>query len=214
MLSKEELYNLRRSYTKSELKVSSVNHNPFIQFEKWFDEAIKAEMLEPNAMVLSTVSIENKPSSRVLLLKKLDEKGFIFFTNYESRKGNEIANNPNASLLFYWDQLERQIRIEGIIEKITFEESDDYFQTRPYTSRIGAWASKQSQLLKSRTILVKDAAFLMAKYKSNVPLPPFWGGYRLIPTAIEFWQGRDSRLHDRIKYELIENEWQICRLYP
>jgi pyridoxamine 5'-phosphate oxidase len=191
-----------------------VNLNPFIQFEKWFDEAIKAEMLEPNAMVLSTVSNENKPSSRVLLLKKLDDKGFIFFTNYESRKGNEIANNPNASLLFYWDQLERQIRIEGIIEKITFEESDDYFQTRPYTSRIGAWASKQSQLLKSRTILVKDAAFLMAKYKTHVPLPPFWGGYRLIPTAIEFWQGRDSRLHDRIKYELIENEWQICRLYP
>jgi pyridoxamine 5'-phosphate oxidase len=214
MLSKEELYNLRRSYNKSELKESKVEKSPFDQFRKWFEDAINIRMLEPNAMILSTVSDDGQPSSRVLLLKKLDDRGFVFFTNYESRKGLEIEKNPRASILFYWDKMERQIRIEGSIEKISTEESNEYFQTRPYSSRLGAWASKQSQILTRRSHLVKEVAKLMIRHPINVPLPPFWGGYRLIPNAIEFWQGRDSRLHDRIKYELKDNEWTISRLYP
>lgn len=205
---------MRRDYSKAALTENSVDQNPFKQFDIWFNEAIGAEMLEPNAMVLSTSNIEGKPSSRVVLLKNFNELGFVFYTNYESRKANEIDENPNASLLFYWDKLERQIRIEGKIEKVSFEESNEYFQSRPYTSRIGAWASKQSNLLKSRFSLMKDVALLMAKYPKDVPLPPYWGGYRLKPTRFEFWQGRQSRLHDRIQFNFDGDTWKIQRLYP
>jgi pyridoxamine 5'-phosphate oxidase len=165
-------------------------------------------------MTLSTVSGDCKPSSRVVLLKQFDNSGFVFFTNYESQKGSDLANNPNACLLFFWDSLERQVRIEGTVEKIRPGESDDYFQTRPYTSRIGAWASVQSRQLSGRFELMKKVAVLMAKYPKNVPLPPFWGGYRLKPNSFEFWQGRESRLHDRVKYTLENTVWNVIRLYP
>jgi len=209
-----KLSDIRRDYTKESFSEKTALANPFEQFKIWFEEAVGAEMLEPNALVLSTVGKNMKPSSRVLLLKNVDERGFIFYTNYESRKGREIEENPNASILFYWDKLEKQVRIEGILEKITSEESYTYFQTRPYSSRLGAWASKQSEVLKSRFTLMRKVAELMIKYKNDVPLPPFWGGYRLIPDAFEFWQGRASRLHDRIKYSKNTTSWKIERLSP
>lgn len=210
----ESLDNLRRDYTMASFNENTALKNPFEQFKLWFDDAVNLPMMEPNAMVLSTVSTEGRPSSRVVLLKRYDENGFIFFTNYESRKGKELEQNPNASLLFYWDRLERQIRIEGVTEKITAEESDDYFQTRPYESRLGAWASKQSQVLPSRFTLIREVVKLLVKYPAKVPLPPFWGGYRLKPDMFEFWQGRPSRLHDRIRYIKDDGLWKVDRLYP
>mgnify|MGYP001390853569 CR=1 FL=1 len=210
----KNLQDIRTDYKKNKLDSNSVLLNPLEQMKIWLDNAINSEMLEPTAFVLSTVNSDSKPSSRVLLLKGIDEKGPIFYTNYKSRKGEELANNPNASMLFFWDALERQIRIEGKIEKLTYEESDKYFQTRPYTSRIGAWASKQSAVLNSRFTLLRKVASLMIKYPVHVPLPDFWGGYRLIPEYFEFWQGRESRLHDRIRFIKIEDNWKIDRLSP
>ncbi len=210
----KNLQDIRTDYKKSKLDNNSVNSNPLEQMKLWLDNAIKSEMLEPTAFVLSTVNSDNKPSSRVLLLKGIDEQGPIFYTNYNSRKGNEIESNPNASMLFFWDVLERQIRIEGKIEKLTYEESDKYFQTRPYTSKIGAWASKQSTVLHSRFTLLRKVASLMIKYPMHVPLPEFWGGYRMIPEYFEFWQGRESRLHDRIRFTKSDSSWQIDRLSP
>ena len=210
----DSLFQLRRDYTKGKFDETTASDSPFEQFKIWFQDAMDAGLTEPNAMIVSTVSKENKPSSRVLLIKKVDDKGFAFFTNYESRKGMEIENNPSGSILFYWDKVERQVRIEGRIEKVTPEESDEYFQTRPYESRLGAWASKQSQILTSRFKLLKEVAIIMSKYPVHVPLPPFWGGYRLVPEYFEFWQGRESRLHDRIVYEKINNSWNKMRLYP
>lgn len=210
----DKLSDIRRDYTKESFNEKSADANPFIQFKVWFQDAVDIEMLEPNAFVLSTVSAEGKPSSRVLLLKNVDERGFIFYSNYESRKGQEIDGNPNAAFLFYWDKLERQVRIEGKLEKVTFDESNTYFQTRPYASRLGAWASRQSEVLKNRFTLMRKVAELMVKYKTEVPLPPFWGGYRLIPDYFEFWQGRASRLHDRIAYRKHAEVWEKVRLYP
>ncbi|MCX7735948.1 MAG: pyridoxamine 5'-phosphate oxidase [Candidatus Kapabacteria bacterium] len=210
----ESLDNLRRDYTKDSFNEKTALKNPFEQFKVWFDDAVNYPMMEPNAMALSTVNSEGKPSSRIVLLKRYDENGFVFFTNYESRKGKELEKNPYASLLFYWDRLERQIRIEGITEKISNEESDDYFQSRPYESRLGAWASKQSEVLPSRFTLIREVAKLLVKYPAKVPLPPFWGGYRLKPDVFEFWQGRPSRLHDRIRYSKRGELWVIERLYP
>lgn len=210
----ESLDNLRRDYTKDSFNEKTALKNPFEQFKVWFDDAVNYPMMEPNAMALSTVNSEGKPSSRIVLLKRYDENGFVFFTNYESRKGKELEKNPYASLLFYWDRLERQIRIEGITEKISSEESDDYFQSRPYESRLGAWASKQSEVLPSRFTLIREVAKLLVKYPAKVPLPPFWGGYRLKPDIFEFWQGRPSRLHDRIRYSKRGELWVIERLYP
>lgn len=210
----EDVSQIRRDYKKNKLDEHSVPIEPFSFFDKWMQEALQGNFLEPTAFVLSTVSKDNKPSSRVLLLKGYDETGFMFYTNYTSKKGQDIESNDNVAMLFFWDQYERQIRIEGKVEKLTQEESNNYFQSRPYTSRIGAWASKQSQILKSRFTLIRAAAKYMLKYKTEVPLPEFWGGYKVKPVSIEFWQGRESRLHDRIKYIKNNDNWEIVRLYP
>ncbi|MGA2296196.1 MAG: pyridoxamine 5'-phosphate oxidase [FCB group bacterium] len=214
MEKKEDISALRRDYNKYSFNENSAVQNPFEQFQSWFRDAIDVEMLDPNAFALSTSTKDGKPSSRMLLLKHFDEKGFVFFTNYESRKGRELLENPQASILFFWDKLERQVRIQGKVEIITQKESDDYFQTRPYTSRLGAWASRQSEPLKSRFTLIRQVAQLMVKYPLNVPLPPYWGGYRLIPAEFEFWQGRLNRLHDRIQYIKEKDYWKLIRLYP
>ena len=208
------LSGMRRDYKKGSFNENIADDNPFRQFEKWFQEVLDAKILEPTAMTVATSSKDAKPSLRVVLLKKSDDRGFIFYTNYESRKGKEIEENPNASILFHWDFLERQIRIEGKIEKLPPEESVIYFNSRPYESRIGAWASKQSQKLSGRMSLMKDVALFMAKYPKDVPLPPYWGGYRLLPEYFEFWQGRESRLHDRICYQLNGDVWDKFRIYP
>lgn len=209
------IQSLRRDYTQGKFDESTAKDDPFEQFAEWFEEVLNAGFLEPNAMVVSTVNPEGIPSSRVVLLKKFDKRGFVFFTNYESQKGQEIEANPNVSLLFYWDKLERQIRINGKAEKISKEESEEYFITRPYLSKIGAWASKQSKPLKSRFTLMREVAKLTLKFPIEVPLPPFWGGYRVVPYYFEFWQGRPSRLHDRIAYILqADGTWKKTRLYP
>ncbi len=209
------LQSLRRDYTAGKLDETTAHDNPFEQFRIWFLEVLSQGFIEPNAMVLSTASKSGIPSSRVVLLKKFDERGFVFYTNYESQKGKELAENPYASLLFYWDKLERQIRINGKVEKTSVEESEEYFRTRPYLSRIGAWASKQSSPLRSRFTLMREVARLTLKYPVDVPLPPFWGGYRLVPNYFEFWQGRQSRLHDRIAYSIQpDGSWKKQRLYP
>jgi pyridoxamine 5'-phosphate oxidase len=203
-----------RDYGKSAQEEKLIINNPMDLFEKWFQQAKESNLLDYNAFVLSTVSKEGQPSSRVVLLKSYNKNGFVFFTNYESRKGRELSENPKASMLFFWPQLEKQIRVQGTTEKISPEESYEYFKTRPYTSRVGAWASKQSEPLSSRFHLLREVATIMMKNPNEVPLPPFWGGYRLIPNEIEFWRGRPSRLHDRFQYQQEVNGWQIKRLYP
>ena len=214
-MTKTELAALRENYTKGSLDVKDVATTPIEQFQEWFDEAVASQLLEPNAFLLSTVSNENKPSTRVLLLKGLDN-GFTFYTNYLSRKGTELAENPNACITFFWAELERQVRIEGLIEKVSAEESDTYFHSRPRGSQIGAWVSNQSMVIEHREILEEREKHLIEKFGNEpIPRPPHWGGYRLVPNYIEFWQGRPSRLHDRIAYTLLENgDWKIDRLSP
>jgi pyridoxamine 5'-phosphate oxidase len=214
MKSNFELQDIRQDYNKFKLEESSLKKNPFELFKIWMDEAISGDFYDPTAFALSTSDKKGKPSSRVLLLKGFNENGFVFYTNYESRKGTELSDNPYASMLFFWDKFERQIRIEGRIEKLTTEESDEYFQKRPLASKLGAWASEQSRVLKSRFTLMRKVARLMLKYPVHVPIPPHWGGYRLIPNQFEFWQGRPSRLHDRFQYKLSGNKWEINRLNP
>ena len=206
---------LRENYTKGSLEVSDVADTPIKQFQAWFDEAVASQLLEPNALLLSTVSNEGKPSARIVLLKGLDH-GFKFYTNYLSRKGTELIENPNACITFFWAELERQVRIGGTIEKVSAEESDEYFQSRPKGSQIGAWTSNQSMVIENREILEEREQHLIEKFGAeSIPRPPHWGGYRLVPNYIEFWQGRPSRLHDRIAYTLLENEnWKIERLSP
>ena len=208
------LQDIRRDYSKSKLDKKTIENDPFFQFDKWMKEALAGGFLEPPGFVLSTCGKNGMPSSRVLLLKEYDSNGFVFYSNYLSRKGNELEENPKASMLFYWDKFERQIRINGSVEKITREHSDAYFQRRPYTSRLGAWASEQSRELKSRFSLMRKVASLMVKYPKNVPLPDHWGGYRLIPEEFEFWQGRTSRLHDRFSFIKNGDKWEITRLAP
>ncbi len=210
----ENISDIRRDYKKYSLTRHSLDKNPFNFFKKWLEQAIEQDFYDPTSFALSTVGENGRPSSRMLLLKGYDENGFVFYTNYKGRKGLEIENNPFASMLFFWDKYERQIRIEGKIEKLSKEDSEKYFVTRPYTSKIGAWASKQSKILTSRGHLLKEAAMYMVKYPLNVPLPDTWGGYRLIPDEFEFWQGRESRMHDRFKYTLANDIWVINRLFP
>lgn len=210
-----DIFDLRREFTLKTLDEKDVLDNPIAQFGVWFDEAVRSNVLEPNAMILSTVGIDLKPSARVLLLKQVKEEGFVFFTNYESRKASQIAENPNASLTFIWHELERQIRVEGIIEKIPSKESDSYFESRPVASKLGAWASPQSQVIPNREYLEQLVMDFNARFKGiEIIRPDNWGGYILKPLLIEFWQGRKSRLHDRIQYCNIDGNWKIERLAP
>lgn len=207
------LADLRQTYDKNELLESHAAASPFDQFSSWFDEALAAEVPEPNAMTLATVDATGQPSARIVLVKGADERGFVFYTNYESRKGHDLAGNPRASLLFFWQPLERQIRIEGHIEKVTAEESDAYYKSRPLGSRIGAWASHQSQPV-TREALEATTREFEQRYGETPPRPPHWGGYRVVPTRFEFWQGRPSRLHDRLVYELNAKQWLLSRISP
>lgn len=201
---------------KHALTEDSVSENPVHQFKVWLQEAIDSQVEEPTAMVLSTVDAQGKPSARVVLLKGVDEQGFSFYTNYASRKGQELEQNPHASLTFFWAGLERQVRVEGKVEKVADEESEKYFHSRPKGSQIGAWASPQSQVIEAREVLEQREKELSARYADVelVPRPKHWGGYRLVPQYLEFWQGRPSRLHDRIVYEMEGNNWLIKRLAP
>lgn len=206
---------LRHDFAKQTLDNKDVNTNPVLQFEKWFKEAVDAKVNEPNAMTVATASPEGRPSARILLLRNFDENGFVFYTNYTSRKGGEILKNPYASLLFFWPELERQVRIEGKLTKQSAEESDKYFKTRPRTSKLGAWTSEQSRVVASRAALDEEYKKLSEKYPGeDVPRPIYWGGYILEPTSIEFWQGRPSRLHDRLLYTKEKDNWKIERLAP
>jgi pyridoxamine 5'-phosphate oxidase len=206
---------LRREYARARLDEASVSPEPVAEFARWFEEALKAEVLEPNAMTLATASDDGAPSARIVLLKGFDERGFVFFTDYRSQKGTELDRNPRAALVFYWPELERQVRITGRTATITREESEAYFRTRPRSSRISAWVSHQSQVIRSRKVLEDRVPEFQSRFpEDEVPLPPYWGGFRLAPEAIEFWQGRESRLHDRIRYVLNGDRWQVERLSP
>jgi pyridoxamine 5'-phosphate oxidase len=209
------LAELRKNYSLGSLDEADIDRDPIRQFEKWFAQAVDARLPEPNAMTLATVDARGYPAARIVLIKGVDERGFVFFTNYESRKGAELAVNPRASLLFHWVELERQVRIEGRIDKTDAAESDAYYASRPLASRIGAWASAQSQVIESRAVLEAREAEIRAQYGEHPPRPPFWGGYRLQPDAIEFWQGRPSRLHDRLRFiRSTDGAWRIERLSP
>lgn len=210
-----ELAQLRREYARQALDEAQLPDDPLTLFQQWFREALQAEVADPNAMVLATADISGRPSARVMLLKDCDTQGFVFFTNYESRKGHELTENPWAALVFWWAALERQVRVEGRVEKVSAEESDAYFQTRPRESQLGAWASPQSQVIPDRATLEHRVAELMARFNGQeVPRPPYWGGFRLIPEVIEFWQGRPGRLHDRIRYRRTPQGWVKDRLAP
>ncbi len=206
---------MRRDYSLKELSRSTVKRDPLAQFAIWMDEAVASDVIDPTAMTLSTADTAGRPSARVVLLKGYDARGFVFFTNYESKKGQELTANPNAALSFYWSDLERQIIIRGTTEKTSVEESQGYFATRPFESRIGAWASKQSSVLPNRQEIDLRVAEIRKKFAGQeIPCPPFWGGFRVTPNKFEFWQGRVNRLHDRICYTLDGNEWKISRLSP
>jgi pyridoxamine 5'-phosphate oxidase len=206
---------LRREYTIGELIESKVSHDAIEQFGLWFADALAANLPEPNAMTLATADAAGRPSARIVLLKGFDARGLVFFTSYISRKGRELAENPRACLVFFWEPLERQVRIEGRVEQVSRAETEAYFHTRPVASQIGAWVSRQSEPLSSRRELEMRAAELFVQYAGGeIPAPDFWGGYRVVPDQIEFWQGRRSRLHDRLLYTRADTGWKLQRLWP
>lgn len=208
---------LRQNYTLAGLTKADLDLNPIEQFQVWFQQALDADLIEPNAMTLATATPEGKPTARIVLLKGVNDRGFVFYTNYESQKGQQLITNPYAALVFLWDKLERQVRIEGKVEQLPTAESAEYFHSRPQASQLGAWASDQSQVIPNREVLEQKLADLKEQYSGDaiVPLPEHWGGFRVIPSRIEFWQGRPSRLHDRLVYDLqADNSWLIERLSP
>ena len=210
----ESLAALRKSYERAELDETQSAPEPLQQFERWFNEAVEGRIPEPNAMTLATVGSDLRPSTRIVLIKGYDARGIVWYTNYESRKGQELAGNPYAALQFHWVELERVVRIEGHVEKVDAAESDAYYASRPLDSRLGAWASPQSQVIDGRDVLVKNAALAAARHLLSPPRPPHWGGFRLVPTQWEFWQGRKSRLHDRLRYRQEGSDWVRERLAP
>jgi len=211
----QNIADLRKSYERAELNEEASHADPLKQFDQWLTEAIAAQVPEPNAMTLATVAASGRPSTRVVLIKGYDERGIAWYTNYDSRKGIEMAANPFAALQFHWVELERVVRIEGRVEKVSAEESDAYFHSRPLDSRIGAWASPQSEVISGRGVLVANAAKFGAKFLLQPPRPPHWGGYRLVPDSWQYWQGRRSRLHDRLRYTLqADAAWLRERLAP
>ena len=205
---------LRLEYSQATLSEHEVDADPIRQFAHWFDAALAAEISEPNAMNLATIGKLGRPSARIVLLKDFDARGFTWYTNYSSRKGQDLLAHPYAAITFHWGELERQIRISGLVEKVPDEMSDAYFSSRPYSSKIGAWASDQSQILTSRQELEEKVQVFSQKFPSEVPRPPFWGGYLVRPVKVEFWQGRPSRLHDRIVYEITDRKWKLYRINP
>ena len=211
-----DLASIRKDYRLQSLLEKDVDADPVKQFQRWWNEALKSDVEEPNAMTLATSTSSGKPSARIVLLKGIKENGFVFFTNYNSRKGKQINDNPFASLVFFWKELERQVTIEGEVEKVSPQESDEYFFTRPLKSRIGAWSSPQSEVIKNREVLEKNMSDYTNKFQSqNIPRPPHWGGYIVKPNLIEFWQGGSGRLHDRLQYTINEKKvWKIERLAP
>lgn len=214
MLNNTELAGLRRSWSTRKLDENTVNKNPFEQFSLWLEEAIEAQILDPNAMTLATSDAGGNPSARIVLLKGIDENGLTFFSNYGSSKSADIEENPKAAAVFFWKELERQLRVSGKVVKISREESEEYFKSRPYESKIGAWASKQSSVVPGRSYLEEKFGEAREKFPDEVPLPEFWGGFRIIPSRFEFWQGRESRMHDRVVYEKSGESWKILRLAP
>jgi pyridoxamine 5'-phosphate oxidase len=210
----DDLPNLRKSYERDALEEADAAGDPLRQFDAWMQEALAAKVQEPNAMTLATVGADGRPSTRIVLIKGFDERGIVWFTNYASRKGHELGAHPFAALQFHWVELERVVRIEGAVERVDDAESDAYFASRPLDSRIGAWASPQSEVITSRAVLVANAARYATKFMLNPPRPPHWGGYRLRPDTWEFWQGRKSRLHDRLRYRLEDGAWTRERLAP
>ena len=210
----DSIAQLRKNYTFGQLSETDVPGNPLPLFKLWFDQAVRAECPEPNSMTLATADKAGNPSARIVLLKGADENGFSFFTNYESQKGQDLAVRPQAALLFHWHELERQIRIQGVVERVSAAESDEYFHSRPFASRIGAWASPQSSAIPNREFLEEAEKRFKVELGDTPPRPEHWGGYRLRPTEMEFWQGRPSRLHDRIHYKLDGSTWKVSRLAP
>jgi len=207
---------MRQHYDLATLDEENMDSNPMKQFFTWFEEARNADIIEPNAMILSTINKDGHPASRTVLLKGLEDDGFIFYTNYKSDKANEIEANPNVSLIFLWKKLHKQVRINGVAKKVSKDKSEAYFHSRPKENQIGAWVSPQSQVIADKSVLIERKNELVKKYEDvdYLPLPDFWGGYILEPQQMEFWQGRPSRLHDRLRYKLVEGEWKIERLAP
>ena len=213
-MSKDLLWRLGEQYEGAALEPDACDPDPIVEVRKWMRVAVDGGISTPNAMTLATVDDRGRPAARIVLLKEIDDRGFVFYTNYDSRKGRDLAAHPHAALVLYWEPLHRQVRVEGAIERVTGEESDAYFQSRPHGSRISAVASPQSQVIPSRAVLEQQVATLNAQYPDAVPRPASWGGYRVVPDAVELWQGQPSRLHDRVRYRRIDGAWQRDRLAP